>query len=150
MAHNASRVLLGSTQSVVKEVTNHIGSIAAGYAVHLSSLDAISLAASDGALLGISLGTDLSDSGRTAICRKGLRVPVRIASGFTPAIGGHVAISDTTGEAVAYTGSGNAYVNAVYVTSRIGTLNTGGIAEGATSGETGTVGVALIDFPGGL
>lgn len=139
--HDASKILMGTTRSNIREVDNRKGTILAGLAVRLKSDDTIVTTLADGNLLGISLGKDLSNVGRTAICRKGLGVPVRLASGFTnPAVGAQVAISDTTGEAKAYTGSGDSYVNAVYAS---GALT--GIAEDGTE-----VAVALIDFPGGL
>lgn len=154
MGHSTSKVLMGSTQSNVKEVTNKLSvsgtPIEAGLAVVLESTDKVSLDTSEGSLLGISLGKDLSDTNRTAICRKGLGVPVKLKAGFDPTIGLAVAIEDDTGLARAYTGSGDRYVNAVYASGRIGgTGVTGGIVEGATT-DTGTVGVAYIDFPGGL
>jgi len=141
MAHNPNQALMGATQSSVKEVTNEKGSIEAGLAVRLKSDGTLSVAKSDGELLGISLGRDLSDIGRTAICRKCLRVPVKLATGFDPTVGAVVNISDTTGEAVA-SGQGATAVNAVYATGR---LSGGGIGE-----DGQTKGVALIDFPGGL
>jgi hypothetical protein len=141
MGHNASKVLMGQTNSNVKEVSNHVGSIAAGLVVHLKSDDTITLAKADGGYLGVSLGKDLSNAGFTAIARKGLGVPVKLAAGFTtPAKGGQVAINDTTGEARAYTGTGDSYVNAYYVS---GLLT--GILEDGTEAN-----VALVDFPGGL
>jgi hypothetical protein len=141
MGHDASKVLMGQTNSSVKEVSNHIGSIGAGLVVHLKSDDTITVAKADGGALGVSLGKDLANVGRTAICRKGLSVPVKLASGFTtPAKGGQVAINDTTGEARAYTGSGDSYVNAYYVS---GVLT--GIFEDGSEAN-----VAQIDFPGGL
>lgn len=142
--HDATKVLLGATRSNIKEVDNHAGDPAtfkAGLVVRLKSDDTLSLAKSDGSIRGLSLGKDLSNTNRTAICRKGLGVPVRLASGFTtPAIGGQVAIVDTTGEARAYTGSGDTYVNAHYVSGKLT-----GVDE-----DGNEVDVALIDFPGGL
>jgi hypothetical protein len=154
MSHDTSKVLMGGTGSSHKEVTNYpsIAGVAmeAGLACILESSGKVSLDTSEGALVGISLGKDLSDTGRTVVCRKGLRVPVKLKAGFNPTIGGVVAIEDDTGLARAYTGTGDRYVNAVFATGRIGGSGaTGGIAEGATS-ETGSVGVAFIDFPGGL
>lgn len=154
MGHNASKVLMGGTGSNIKEVTNFLSvsgtPVEAGLACILESSGKISLDTSEGSLVGISLGKDLSDSNRTAVARKGARVPVKLKTGFDPTIGAAVAIENDTGLARAYTGSGDRYVNAVYASGRIGgTGVTGGIAEGATS-EAGTVGVAYIDFPGGL
>lgn len=142
MSHSATTVLMGSTQSSVKEIDNRAGVIAAGLAVRLKSDGTITTALADGALLGISMGRSLSDTSRTAIARKGLRVPVILTNGFTPTIGAQVAISDTTGKAKAYTGSGDSYVNAVYVTSVL----TGVDEDGSNLAD----GCALVDFPGGL
>lgn len=155
MGHNANKVHMGSTQSSVKEVSNYetvSGSVVeAGLACIMESSGKISIDTSEGQLVGISLGRNLSDVGsRTAVCRKGLRVPVKLKAGFNPTIGAAVAIEDDTGLARAYTGTGDRYVNAVFASGRLGGSGaTGGVAEGATT-DTGTVGVALIDFPGGL
>lgn len=154
MSHNASKVLMGSTGSNVKEVTNKLSvsgvTVEAGLAVILESTDKISLDTSEGSLLGISLGADLASSNRTAVCRKGLRVPVKLKAGFNPVIGAAVAIEDDTGLARAYTGTGDRYVNALFASGRLGGSGvTGGVVEGAVV-DTGTVGAAYIDFPGGL
>ncbi len=154
MSHNTSKALMGATASSHKEVTNFQSvsgtPIEAGLACILESTGKLSLDTSEGSLVGISLGKDLSDIGRTAVVRKGLRVPVKLKSGFNPTIGAAVAIEDDTGLARAYTGSGDRYVNAVYASGRLGgNAATGGVVEGATT-DTGTIGVAYIDFPGGL
>jgi len=152
--HNSSKALMGSVASNERTVTNYQSvsgaTIEAGLAVIEESTGKISLDTSEGGLIGISLGGDLSGINRTAVCRKGLRVPVKLKSGFDPVIGVQVAIEDDTGLARGYTGSGDRYVNAFYSSGRVGgSAATGGIAEGATS-EAGTVGTAYIDFPGGL
>lgn len=148
MGHDTTKVLMGSTGSSVKEVTNHIGSpstFPAGTAVRLKSDDTLSVTLAHGNLLGVSLGRSLSDTDRVAICRKGLMVPVALTAAFDPAIGAAVSISDTTGLAIA-AGAGATVVNAVYATGRVGgTGVNGGITEAGS-----TVGVAYIDFPGGL
>lgn len=144
---DVNKVLLGSTQSSAKTVTNHRGVIDAGIVVRLKSDDTLSIAKADGEILGVSLGKDQSDAGRTAICRKGLRVPLKLTTGFDPVIGAAVEISDTTGLAVT---SGGTTYNAVYATGRIGgTGVNGGIPEFDPNGAA-SVGVAYIDFPGGL
>lgn len=142
MPHDASKVQMGATVSNIREVSNHVGTIAAGLAVRLKSDDTISTALADGSLMGISLGKDQSNTGHTAICRKGIAVPVLLTNGFTPTKGAQVAISDTTGKAKAYTGSGDSYVNAFYSSGALSAVDEAGdaIADGA----------ALIDFPGGL
>lgn len=154
MSHSTSKALMGSVGSSLREVSNAAtvsgAAIDAGLGVIMEDDGRISLDTSEGSIVGISLGKDLSDTNRTPFCRKGLKVPVKLKAGFDPTIGAAVAIEDDTGLARAYTGSGDRYVNAVYASGRLGgTGATGGIAEGATD-ETGTVGVALIDFPGGL
>ncbi len=140
--HNANTVLMGTTQSSIKEVSNHKGAIAAGIAVRLKSDDTIVTTKADGQLLGISLGEDLSGTDKTAIARKGLRVPLKLTAAFSPVIGAVVVLSDTTGLGIA-AGGGATATNAVYAT---GKLTVGGIAEDGTTG----VDVALIDFPGGI
>ena len=150
---NANHALMGSTRSSHKEVTNKLTVsglvIEAGLCVILESSDKISLDTSEGAKHGISLGKDLSDTGRTAVCRKGLGVPLKLKAGFDPVIGTQVYIEDDTGLGIASGGGADA-VNAVYASGRLGgTGVSGGVVEGATS-DAGTVGVAYIDFPGGL
>lgn len=154
MGHDASKALMGATSSSAKEVSNYPSVstvVEAGCAAILESSGKVSKDTSEGQLVGISLGKDLSDSGRTVIARKGLGVPLKLAASFNPVIGAKVAIQDDTGLGKAYTGTGDRYVNAVYVSGRLGTATTGtnGIAEGDLN-DDGSVGVALIDFPGGL
>lgn len=148
--HNASKVLMGSTESNIKESTNYPGTTAleAGLVAHAKSDGTVTKAVADGSPVGVSLGKDLSDTGRTVVCRKGLRVPLKLKAAFDPTIGAVVSIDDAEGYG---TGDGSkTAVNAVYATGRLGgTGVTGGIAEGATS-DAGSIGVALIDFPGGL
>jgi hypothetical protein len=138
MSHSATKVLMGTTRSSFKNVDNHAGSIAAGLAVRLKSDDTISVAEADGNLLGISIGKDLSDTNRTAICRKGTEVPIQLTAAFTPTIGAQVKIDATTGKA----STDGTAVNAVYVSGAM-TM----IAEDGT--ETASA-CALIDMPGGL
>lgn len=154
MGHNASKALMGAVGSSIREASNYKSKggtpMAAGLACILESTNEVSLDTSEGQLVGISLGKDLSDLGRTVVCHKGMKVPIQLKSGFNPTIGAQVAIEDDTGLARAYTGSGDRKVNAVFATGRLGGSGaTGGIVEGATT-DAGTVGVALIDFPGGL
>jgi hypothetical protein len=141
MSHDPNKVLMGTTQSSYKVVTSHAGEIAAGAAVHQASNGTIAVTASSGTKVGISLGRDLSATAHTAVCRAGIRVPIRLTDAFNPTVGAQVHISDTTGLAIA-SGAGATGVNAYYATGR---LSGGGVAE-----DGSTVGVALIDFPGGL
>lgn len=139
--HNPNIVLLGSTRGNIKEIGNRKGVIAAGIAVRLKSDQTISTAKADGGLLGISVGRDLSDIGRTAIAYKGVKVPLRLTSGFTPVVGAPVGIDDVTGLGKA-AGAGVTTVNAVYESL----LPDGGLAEDGVT----IVPCAIIDFPGGL
>lgn len=141
MGHNASKVLLGTTQSSLKEVVNETGSIEAGLVVCQDDDGTIDVTSASGSTIGVSMGKDLSDTGKMAICKRGLRVPVQVGSG-TPVVGAQVAVSNTTGKTVDYTGSGDRYVNAVFVSAK---LTNGGIKEDGTLCD-----IALIDFPGGL
>ncbi len=139
--HSASTIYMGSTRSKIKEVINKAGDPAtflAGLCVHQKSDGTISLAAADGSKIGISLGASLSATKRTAICTKGMEVPILLANGFTPAIGAQVQISTTTGKAVS---SGTA-VNAYYATSTLTAIDEAGAAI--------SDGAALINMPGGL
>lgn len=141
MSHSATTIYMGSTQSKVKEVDNMAADPAtflAGLCCHLKSDGTVSLAAADGSKLGISLGRSLSNHKRTAIARRGLRIPVLLANGFTPTVGAAVQISTTTGKAV----SSGTTVNAVYATSTLTAYDEDGVAI--------SDGAALIDFPGGL
>ena len=139
MGHDATKVLLGTTQSSFRTVENHKGSIPAGKIVRLKSDDTISLAAADGLPLGISLGKSQSDIGWTPIVKKGTRVPLLLTDSFTPTVGAQVAIHDTTGIGATKDGS-STYVNAIYESGLLV-----GIDE-----DGNEVDVALISFPGGL
>lgn len=141
MSHSASTIYMGSGQSKTRTVDNYAGDPAtfpAGLCVHLKSDGTLSLAAADGSKLGISMGRSLSDTKRVAVARKGLRIPVLLANGFTPTVGAQVQISTTTGKAVS---SGTA-VNAVYVSAVLTAYDEDGVAIAD--------GAALIDFQGGL
>jgi hypothetical protein len=137
MGHDATKVLLGATKSSFRVVDNKAGVIPAGKIVRLKSDNTIVITAADGSPLGISLGRDLSNTSRTAICRKGTQVPILLTAAFTPTIGAQVLVSDTTGIAVT---SGGTAMNAVYSSGVL----TGIDEDGAEAN------VALIDFPGGL
>lgn len=141
MSHSATTIYMGSGQSKTKTVDNYAGDPAtfkAGLCVHQKSDGTLSLAAADGSKLGISMGRSLSDTKRTAVARKGLRIPILLTNGFTPTVGAQVQISTTTGKAVA---SGTA-VNAVYVSGVMTAYDEDGVAIAD--------GAALIDFQGGL
>lgn len=141
--HDSSKVLLGSTVSTDRLVTDHKGEIAAGLAVHLTTADGLSVAAADGSKIGISLGSDLGKAKYTAVLRRGLKVPILLTDGFTPVVGTQVHISDTTGRAAA-SGAGATGVNAEYASAVLT-----GISLNA-DGTFSEIRTALIDMPGGL
>lgn len=137
MSHS-STVYMGNVQSSLKEIDNKPGVVPAGLAVYLHSDATIDTVAASGGLLGVSVGRSLSDTSRTAICRKGVSVPILLTNGLTPVIGAQVQISTTTGKAVS---SGTA-VNAVYKSAVLAAID----EDGAAISD----GCALIDFQGGL
>lgn len=139
MTHDATKVLMGNINSNIKEVSNHVGAYAAGIAVRLKDDNTLSITKAHGELLGVSLGKDLSDTNRIAIVRKGIRVPIQLKAEFDPTIGAVVEIDDATSLA---TGDGTkTAVNAVYASGRL---------TGISEVDGSAVGVALVDFPGGL
>lgn len=80
MAHDPSKVLMGSSPSSEREISCENGDPAtfkAGVAVRRNSSGNL-LLADDGTatLIGISAGISLSDTKKTAVFRSGLRVPV--------------------------------------------------------------------------
>lgn len=145
MSYQSTKVQLGTTNSSFKTVDNVPGVIAAGKVAHAKSDGTYTLAIADGVAVGVSLGRSLSDTSRSAICRRGTGVPILLTTGLDPVIGAQVNISDTTGIAAA-SGGGATAVNAVYASGRVGGtgVNNGLDEDGAA------VGVAYIDFPGGL
>lgn len=142
MGHDASKFLMGSVQSSLKNVENYAGSIEAGLIVRQKSDGTISVASADGLPLGISVGRSLSNTARTAVARKGVGVPVLLTNGFTPVVGAQVHISNTTGKAIA-SGAGATGMNAVYASEKLTAVKEDG-------SEDSTDGCALIDFVGGL
>ncbi len=142
MSHDATKIQMGTTRSSFKVVENVIGTIEAGLVVCADDDGTYDVTSASGSTVGISLGKDLANTNRFALCREGLGVPVQWGSG-TPVIGAQVAVSNTTGKTVDYTGSGDRYVNAYYVT---GKLTSGGLDESGGN----AVHVSIIDFPGGL
>lgn len=139
MAHDASKVVLGSTRSSIKESGNRAGTVAAGLVVRQGS-DSIGVTSSLGAPVGVSLGLDMSDAGHTAIAYRGADVPVQLAASFTPVIGTQVFIDNATGKAKASATDATG-VNAVYSSS---------IKTGISEKTLAEVPVAFIDFVGGL
>jgi hypothetical protein len=137
---DANQVLMGATQSSFKTADPVAGNIAAGLAVVLGSDGTVSTTLANGALLGISLGKDLSGTDAfTPVARQGSRVPILLQSnGVNPVIGAQVMLHATSGKADT---SGTA-VNATYVSGELDAV--------LEDGSIVTDGCALIDFPGGL
>lgn len=151
MGHDASTVLMGSTRSNIKEVVPHPGDIAAGIVVRRKSDGTLSTTSSDGAFYGVSLGKDLSNAGYSAICVKGVGVPVQLKDSYNPAIGAVMEVDNSTGLA---TGDGSKTATAAVFAApgdQTTTARVGGNNEKKGVAESGSnVGVAYIDFPGGL
>lgn len=145
MSYQSDKIQLGTTNSSFKTVDNIPGTIAAGKVVHAKSDGTFTTALADGAAVGVSVGRDLSDIGRTAVCRRGAGVPILLTAAFDPVIGTQVNVSDTTGLAIA-SGAGATGVNAVYASGRWGGT---GINNGLDE-DGNAVGAAYIDMPGGL
>ena len=79
--HDASKVLLGSTGSSERDVSFEPGDPAvckAGFALKRGSDGAVAKGGAAGSLLGVSLGGTLSDTEKVAVCRNGLKVPIRL------------------------------------------------------------------------
>lgn len=140
--HNTSKVQMGCPQSSARTVVSHIGEIAAGTVVRRKSDGTLSVVNTDGDFYGVSLGKDQSKAGYSSICVAGLGVPVILTDAFDPTIGAVVTVSNSTGFAAS---SGTASA-ATYASGRIG--GTG--VNGGQTEDGGTVGAALIDFPGGF
>lgn len=139
MGQDSTKVLLGTTRSSFKVVDNKPGTLEAGVVACAKSDGTYTTAAADGADVGVSLGKSLSDTDRFALVREGTEVPILKGSG-TPVVGEQVAVSDTTGKTVDFTGSGDRKINAYY--TEVGLT---GIKEDGTEAD-----VSIIDFPGGL
>lgn len=145
MAHDASKVVMGTTQSSSKQGSEDFAAdpatFPAGVAVRRNSSNGLSVTLADGGWVGISMGRSVSDTKKTTVLRAGERVPILLTAGFTPVIGAKAYISDVTGMAAASDDAGGVTLSdAVYVS---GVMT--GLAEDGTD-----VDVALVDMPGGL
>ncbi len=84
MGQDATKVLLGSTESSDRRATSTFSAdpatFKAGLAVRIDSTGALSLAKADGRWVGISLGRNLSDSKKTTVLRTGSLVPILVSS----------------------------------------------------------------------
>ncbi len=150
MQNDPTKILMGTTQSSYKVgcssyPVEDVADFPAGTAVRLNSDGGLSTVKADGALIGVSLGKDLSDTSRIVVLEAGLRVPVlldAISEFGQVVIGQPVWIDDATGLAGDIDGGGNTttVTRAIYVSDPMT-----GVDE---LGED--VDVALIDFAGGL
>lgn len=141
MSHDESVIYMGSHQSNVIESQSYDcdpATFPAGTVGHLKSDGTVSLTASDGSKIGVSLGRSLSDHKRVSFAVRGLKIPLLLDPDETPPIGGQVEISATTGKGEA----GATAVNALFRSEKMTAYDEDG-------GEI-TDGAALIDFPGGL
>ena len=139
MGQDTNQVQMGGSESSYKEVSTHKGTAAAGLACVLKSDDTVTQTLSDGALLGISMGRDLSDAGTVPICRKGAKIPILLESNaVNPAIGAPVYLHATSGKA----DSTGTLVNAYYVSGELDAV--------LEDGSIVVDGCALINFVGGL
>jgi hypothetical protein len=81
MSHDITKVILGQVPSSDKVADVHAAapaSFPAGLVVCKKSDGALSLAHADGEVAGVSLGKSLMDTDKTAVCRVGNDVPVRV------------------------------------------------------------------------
>lgn len=141
MSHDATKVLMGTTQSSFRHIENQNGTLEAGIVGRLKSDGTITTVLADGAPFGVSVGKDLSNIGRTSYVRSGTRVPLLLTAAFSPTVGAQVHISDTTGKGIA-AGAGATGMNAFYVSGALTAIKEDGTEVAAI--------VAYIDMPGGL
>lgn len=96
MKHDATKVLMGTTRSVIRDVTFEKADPAtfvAGVAVRRKADGGLQIEDDlTAALIGISLGADLADTAKTAVCRAGLGIPLRLRE--QPYAAGDVTITD--------------------------------------------------------
>jgi len=97
MGHDPTKVVLGGKQSSVAEIGNRKGTVLAGTAVRQKSDGTMSTISTDGRLIGISMGRDLSDAGFTSIAYRGEAIPVLLGAAFTPTIGTDTELSEGNG-----------------------------------------------------
>ncbi len=135
MGHNPNLILLGSTQSSVKEVTCEKGdptTFKAGLAVRRATSGGLQTN-DDGTavLIGISLGEDLSGAkGVTAVCRTGNYVPVVLKNDAAS-----VKIGDITFTAKLFGTVGNA------LTITLADTETGNVADVDVDGNDIIIGI---------
>ncbi len=83
MAHNASKVVMGTTRSSSKQGSESFDSspttFKAGLAVRRNSSNLLSVTKADGNWIGVSLGRGLSDALKTTVIKAGEQVPVLVS-----------------------------------------------------------------------
>lgn len=149
--HDATKVLLGTTQSSYREgITSYavadVATFPAGTIVRLKNDGTLSVTKGDGEYLGVSLGKSLSDTSRIAVLKAGLKVPVLLTDDSAEyayvVLGASVYVDDVSGLAnIVDDGNVTTTISsAIYVSGALDGINEAG----------STVKVALIDMVGGL
>lgn len=134
----ANKIQIGTSKSTYKKVESIKGTLEIGTFAYLKTDGSLSNLAADGKMLGVVIG---SKNGYNDIVRIGSMIPVKLTASFDPAIGAQVAVSDSTGLAKAYTGTGDGYIDALYRSSDVDALNEDGTAAANK--------FAYIDYNGG-
>lgn len=81
MLHNAEIIKLGSHGSTDLTAECEVGSVGAALVCHRKSDGSMSLLATDGEMVGVSLGESLSDeAGKIAVAKSGQLVPVQVTA----------------------------------------------------------------------
>lgn len=118
--HNASVVLLGATRSNLKTVSCEAQdptNFPAGLVVRRTTANGLVVADnSTAAIIGVSLGADLSSTKKTAVCREGKSVPVRIAAALVKGSLTFTAKSAASDITIAFLDTGSAGAEVVTVT----------------------------------
>lgn len=140
MGHDASVVLLGSTRSNLKDVTNESGASAtfkAGLAVRLATNSELQLADdSTAALIGISLGESLDDKTKIAVCRTGNKVPIKLQNEFAEVVIGDLTFrAKTAGVSTLTVAMPDTEAAGAANASLVGSDITIGIEDGVTTAQ---------------
>ncbi len=80
--HDATRCLMGSpgaSDAVISQHSDDPAGLVAGVQVRQKNDGTLSLLVADGFPIGISMGRSLSDTKKTAVCRSGTKIPVRLS-----------------------------------------------------------------------
>lgn len=105
---------VGTNDRLASDFNSDPASFPAGVAVREKSDGTLSLASTDGQLVGVSLGRSLSDTKRTSVCRTGNRVPLTMEDSGVKA---SVVKGDLTFTAVAKGVAGNSITIAMLDTA---------------------------------